>query len=88
MAIDPGQEQQMSDPVRIAAGEFKTRCLKLLDEVAETGDDLIVTKRGRPVARLVPMPAETCELFGALGGSVVREDDIVAPVDETWDAAR
>ncbi len=76
----------MSKSVRIPAGEFKTRCLKLLDEVAETGEGLIITKRGRPVARLVPMLTDETELFGALRGSVVRQRDIVAPLDEAWDA--
>lgn len=76
----------MAEPVQIAAGEFKAKCLKLLDEVAESGEGLIITKRGKPVARLVPMPG-TRELFGALAGSVLREDDIVSPIGEDWDAA-
>ena len=41
----------------IAAGEFKARCLQLLDAVAASGEPLTITKRGRPVARLVPLPA-------------------------------
>ncbi|MFL5380009.1 MAG: type II toxin-antitoxin system Phd/YefM family antitoxin, partial [Myxococcales bacterium] len=39
---------------RVAASLFKTRCLKLLDEVAETGEPIVITKRGRPVARVIP----------------------------------
>lgn len=69
----------MSEPVQIAAGEFKAKCLKLLDEVAESGESLVITKRGKPVARLVPMPGSR-DLFGALAGSVLREDDIVSPI--------
>ena len=76
----------MTEPVRIAAGEFKAKCLKLLDEVAESGEGLIITKRGKPVARLVPMPG-TRDPFGALAGSVVHEDDIVAPTGEDWNAS-
>jgi prevent-host-death family protein len=71
----------------IGAGDFKTKCLKLLDEVAVHRQSLIITKRGKPVARLVPMPPDA-ELFGALAGSVVDEADIVAPIDTEWDAAR
>ncbi|MEX1104116.1 MAG: type II toxin-antitoxin system Phd/YefM family antitoxin, partial [Dehalococcoidia bacterium] len=37
------------------AGEFKAKCLALLDEVAETGEELVVTKRGKPVARVAPL---------------------------------
>jgi len=41
-------------PREITASQFKARCLRLLDEVAETGETLVVTKHGRPVARVVP----------------------------------
>ena len=70
----------------LAAGEFKAKCLKLLDDVAASGQPLTITKRGRPVAQLVPMPAERA-LFGAMRGSVLTQQDLVAPVDdETWEA--
>src|SRR5438445_733648 len=49
----------------IAAGIFKARCLKLLDEVAETGQEIVVTKRGKAVARLAPL---TPEIALAAGG--------------------
>lgn len=69
----------------VPAGLFKATCLALLDEVAETGEELVITKRGEPVARLVPI----CDVGAAdLLGSVVWEGDIVAPIDEAWDAAR
>lgn len=41
----------------ITASQFKARCLRLLDEVAETGETLVVTKHGRPVAQVVPPPS-------------------------------
>ncbi len=71
----------------ISAGDFKARCLALLDEVAETRLPLIVTKRGRAVARLMPM---TNELPTDLLGSVryASEEDLLSPVGEVWDAER
>lgn len=72
---------------KIGAGEFKARCLKLLDEVARTQEPLVITKHGRPVAKLVPMPPET-ELFGALAGSVREENDIISPLEDEWEACR
>lgn len=69
------------------AGDFKAKCLQLLDDVAEHREPLVITKRGKPVARLIPMPPET-QLFGALAGSVVDEIDIVGPVDAEWNSAR
>ena len=71
----------------IAAGDFKARCLKLLDEVAETREPLVITKHGLAVAKLVPMPPDQ-ELFGALAGSVLAEGDILSPLDNDWDADR
>lgn len=71
----------------IPAGEFKAHCLQLLDEVAASHAPLTITKRGRPVAQLVPVPAER-PLFGALQGSVLAQQDLIAPVGEAWEAAR
>jgi len=71
----------------IGAGEFKAKCLKLIDEVAEHRQPLIITKRGHPLAKLVPIES-THSLFGAMAGSVTREDDIVSPLDLQWDAAK
>lgn len=70
---------------QIPAGEFKAKCLKLLDDVALTGQALTITKRGRPVARLVPMPGLQ-PLFGAMKGTVLSQQDIVAPLDLAWEA--
>jgi len=69
----------------IAAGRFKARCLALLDEVAATHQEIVVTKRGRPVARLVPVEGSTPP---SLAGSVLAQEDLVSPIDETWDADR
>jgi prevent-host-death family protein len=77
----------MSMEATIGAGDFKAKCLQLLDDVATRREPLIITKRGKPVARLVPVRPDT-QLFGALAGSVLDEADIVAPVDAGWDAAR
>jgi prevent-host-death family protein len=70
---------------RIPAGEFKARCLALLDEVADTGAELVVTKYGRPVARVVPVrPADA----HPLRGSVLYERDLVGPLLEDWDLGK
>ncbi len=71
----------------IGAGDFKAKCLQLLDAVATQREPLIITKRGKPVAKLVPVPPQAA-LFGALAGSVVSESDIVSPIDEAWGADR
>lgn len=78
----------MSRERRIAAGEFKAKCLALMDEVERTGEPLVITKRGRPVARLVPEARPQGSVFGALRGSVVIKGDIVSPLEAPWEALR
>ena len=68
----------------ISASQFKARCLALLDEVSESGSELIVTKRGRAVAKLVPVDDDA-----SLRGSViyhVPDDALIEPIDAEWDA--
>lgn len=70
----------------IPAGRFKAQCLKLLDEVAETGETIVVTKRGKPVAKLQPV-----EEPPSLEGSIVYlvdDDELFFSTGETWDAER
>jgi prevent-host-death family protein len=69
----------------IPAGKFKARCLGLLDQVAESGETLIITKRGIPVARVVPIASATSK---SLRGSVRINGDIVGPMSERWEADR
>ena len=71
----------------IGAGDFKAKCLKLLDDVAQTKEPLVITKRGRPVAKLVPIQDEV-DLYGALAGSVIAEGDIISPLQNEWAACK
>lgn len=70
----------------IAAGEFKARCLKLLDEVATTRKEIVITKRGRPVARVVPMDQGQPKVIGRMKGTVRILGDIVNSLGERWEA--
>lgn len=71
----------------IPAGEFKAKCLGLLDEVQRQRKEIVITKRGKPVARLVPVKNERPESFiGSMQGTMEIVGDIISPVDEKWDA--
>jgi prevent-host-death family protein len=70
----------------IAAGEFKAKCLQLMDTVQRTKTPIVITKRGKPVAQLVAVESETADFFGCLKGSVKIVSDIVAPIDVEWEA--
>jgi prevent-host-death family protein len=68
----------------MAAGKFKDLCLKTLDEVAKSRTSVVITKRGKPVAKLVPY--ETTISPKGLKGSVVRESGDPYSTGESWDA--
>jgi prevent-host-death family protein len=75
----------MSDE-QVSAAEFEARCLELLDQVARGRASLVITRHGRPVARLVPYASEKAEAFGILAGTVTARDDLVSGTAEPWDA--
>ncbi len=71
----------------IPAGEFKQRCLALMNEVAALGIELVITKHGVPVCKLVPLLKNTDQpRFGWLKNSVIIHGDITGPIEEEWDA--
>jgi len=73
--------------VTIKASEFKARCLKLMDEVAETGKEIAITKNGRPVSRLVPHVERPKSIVGIDKGKIEILGDVIEPIDVEWDAA-
>lgn len=77
----------MAGMIRMAAGKFKDQCLRILDEVAERKTPVTITKRGRPVATLVPYAASTTRARG-LAGSILEERGSVYRTGVAWDADR
>ncbi len=74
--------------MKVNATEFKAKCLKLMDEVEKTHAPVVITKRGKPVARLVPVePEEPKSWFGCMAGTFEITGDIMAPIEgEDWEA--
>lgn len=75
--------------MEVSAGEFKARCLNLMDEVQRTRREIVITKRGRPVAKLVPADEKPKSVWGALKGRATVVGDVrrmIEPIDERWDA--
>lgn len=73
----------------IAAGEFKAKCLKLIDQVASDREPLTITKHGKPVAQLVPLQEEAkASLYGSMKGTVTYMGDIISPIDVEWEAMK
>ena len=71
---------------QIGAGQFKARCLQLIDEVNQSRKPLIITKHGKPLAKLVPFDEKPLSLYGSMKGTVTINGDIVASTGEIWDA--
>jgi prevent-host-death family protein len=74
----------------IPAGQFKARCLRLMDEVRSTREPVLITKKGRPVAKLVPAESQPEDIFGCLKDEIKIVGDIESPIVpwEEWDALR
>jgi len=68
---------------QIGASEFKAKCLALLDEVAERKETLVVTKRGKPVAHVVP--AEESESLIGTVTYLVSDDEFIKPLYDDWE---
>jgi prevent-host-death family protein len=68
----------------VPAAEFKAKCLAFFDAVERKGRSFIVTKRGRPVARIVPLAPRAAPL----NGSLLHEEDLLSPIEADWQARR
>src|SRR2546430_4451274 len=72
--------------MNIPAAVFKAQCLKLMEQVEKTRQPVIITKHGRPVAQLAPVPPVASALFGYMKDTLKIRGDIMAPIDEKWSA--
>lgn len=73
--------------MEITSIEFKSKCLELIDQVNDSHEEVVITKNGSPVAKLVPYGDEDnipVSLFGYMKNSVEINGDIVSPIDEKW----
>ncbi len=71
---------------QIAAGEFKAKCLKLMDEVQSSKTPLVVTKHGKPIVTIIPFEEKQGFPIGFMRGQISIKGDIVGPSGEIWNA--
>jgi len=88
---DHGIMTMITQPMKtktIPAGTFKARCLAIMDEVQAKRQAVVITKRGKPVAKLVPVEQEKDDIFGFLKGKggIEIKGDIISPAltPEEW----
>ena len=77
---DAGQSRTMK------ASEFKAKCLRLMDEVNENGGEIVITKNGKPVAKLTAFRERPNTLFGTGLSRMKILGDIISPIDVEWEA--
>jgi prevent-host-death family protein len=75
---------------QMPAGEFKARCLSVMDDVNATGEPVLITKRGAPVAKIIPVSSKKRDLFGFMAGQFEVVGNIESPVVplEAWEVMR
>lgn len=66
----------------IGATDFKANCLQLIDEVVQRRRPIIITRRGKPIAKLVPIEGEPIDLFGRMAGTAEIRGDIIDPIED------
>jgi prevent-host-death family protein len=71
----------------VAATDFKSRCLALLEEVRHTRRPLLVTRHGKPVVEISPYVPKNTRSANPLKGSILFQGDLISPLDEKWDSA-
>jgi len=78
----------MNNKIRhVPAAIFKANCLRLMDEVAQQRRPIIITKRGKPVAKLIPAQEEGMDLFGRMAGTIKICGNIIDPIEDVeWTA--
>lgn len=70
--------------IQIGAGDFKAHCLKLIDQTRQTGETIIITKRGKPIVKIIPYDDEPFSLDGFMKGTVTITGNIIEPLDVEW----
>ena len=75
--------------LQVSASDFKTHCLHYMDVANKKHETVVITKHGKPVAKLIPYDEEVPELFGRMNGTVTINGDIISPLDDIeWDALK
>ncbi len=80
----PSVSLDTSTTIEVGAGMFKDTCLALMDRVRDERVQVVITKHGAPVARLVPADVEVPSALGFMRGTVLAQGDIVSPDFDAW----
>jgi len=73
---------------QMPAGAFKAHCLTVMKQVQATGEPVVVTKRGAPVVKVVPIEAKNNDIFGFMARRVKIVGDIESPIPVEWEVTK
>jgi prevent-host-death family protein len=76
------------DNKKVSTSQLKARCSELIERVEQRREEVIVTRRGRAVAKLVPIEGARRSLFGFTRGAITIRGDLIAPVEVEWEASK
>jgi prevent-host-death family protein len=82
----PDRRSDDGAALSVPAAQFKAHCLSLLERVRQSRRPIVVTKHGRPVAKVVPLRSESPSILGFSKGTAKILGDLVAPTGERWEA--
>ena len=71
---------------KIAISQFKAHCLEIIEKIQTSGQSVIITKRDKAIATVLPMGTKKVSLFGMLKNKAEIKADILEPIDEKWNA--
>mgnify|MGYP002133255212 FL=1 len=71
---------------KIAISQFKSHCLEIIEKLQTNGQSVIITKRDKAVAKVLPIDSKKVSLFGMLKNKAEIKANILDPIDEKWDA--
>ena len=74
--------------LKVAAGKFKAQCLALINHVAQSHETIIITKHGKPMAKVVPVDKKKDTRKKDLKNVATYIGDLVSPIEEAWEAER
>lgn len=78
------ERNRQARPGTVQASGFQAKCRELVDEAAERGEELVITRNGRPVSRLAPCPTSPGLVFGRHRDNIRILGDIVSPMPAEW----
>lgn len=71
---------------KVAISKFKAQCLEIIDSLQSDREPIVITKRDKPVARVVPLDSEKVSLFGIFRSKGKINGNIISPIEEKWEA--